>query len=143
MRVELTRFRILPGKEGRVDEWLRALNDRMPETLATLERERMKVEVIFRELVDGEQYLSWFAVQEEGGASVHTSEHEIDRLHMAFWRECIDADAGAIDATPQVVMVPDEVGRAMGWSSPASAAAAWRGESSVKPMAPAPDPPTD
>ena len=38
MRVELTRFRVLPGKSERVDEWLRVLNERMPETLATLER---------------------------------------------------------------------------------------------------------
>ena len=134
MRVELTRFRIRPGKSGRVDEWLRMLNDRMPETLATLEREQMKIEVIFRELVEGEEYLSWFAVQGEGGESVHTSPHEVDQLHLAFWRECIDASAGAIDALAQVVMVPEEIARAMGWANPAGSALAWQAESSLKAM---------
>jgi hypothetical protein len=141
MRVELTRFRIRPGKSERVDEWLRMLNERMPETIATLERERMKVEVIFRELVAGEQYLSWFSIQGEGGESVHTSPHDVDRLHLEFWRECIDPSAGAIDAVPQVVMVPEQIARALEWPSPAGSAVAWRGESSLKAMpAVAPNP---
>jgi hypothetical protein len=134
MRVKLTRFRICAGKSGRVDQWLQMLNDRMPETLATLQRERMKVEVIFRESVGGEEYLTWFVLQEEGGESVHTSPHEVDRLHLEFWEECIDTRAGAIDAVPQVVMVPQDVARAMGWANPAGCAIRWAGESSVKPM---------
>jgi len=129
MRVELTRFKIRAGKENRVDEWLSMLNTRMPETLETLERERMLVEVIFRERVDGVELLSWFSIQREGGESVLTSEHEIDKLHIEFWRECIDDTYGAFDAIPQVVMVPDSVAKAMGWSDPADAARPWTGAS--------------
>ena len=134
MHVELTRFRVLPGKSRRVDEWLRMLNDRMRETLDTLEREQMKVEVIFRERIGNDEYLSWFAVQGEAGESVHTSPHELDRLHLEFWHECIDATGGAIDAVPQVVMVAPDVAEAMQWANPERCAKRWRGESSVKPM---------
>jgi hypothetical protein len=51
MRVELTRYRVKPGKSARVDEWLQTLTDRREECLITLEREKMKVEAIFREQI--------------------------------------------------------------------------------------------
>ena len=66
MRVELTRFRVLPGKSERVDEWLEMLNERMTETLGTLAREKMHVEVVFRERIGDEEFLSWFSIQGEG-----------------------------------------------------------------------------
>ncbi len=118
MLVELSRFKVKPGKSARVDAWLQALNDRMPETLATLEREQMKFEVIFREMIGEEEYLTWVSVQGEEGAPVETSPHEIDRVHLAFWRECIDDDHGRRDAQPQVVMIPPVVAAAMAWPNP-------------------------
>ena len=48
MRVELTRVRVKEGKSARVDDWLKMLNDNMDEVIQTLDREQMKVEVIFR-----------------------------------------------------------------------------------------------
>ena len=120
MLVELSRFKVKPGKGERVDAWLQALNDRMPETLATLEREQMKFEVIFRELIGEDEYLTWVSVQGEDGAPVDTSPHEIDQVHLAFWRECIDDDHGRHDAQPQVVMIPPVVAAAMAWPDPAA-----------------------
>jgi hypothetical protein len=114
------------------------LNDRMPETLATLEREQMYVEVIFREMIDGEECLSWLSIQGETGESVHTSPHEIDRLHLEFWRECIDPSGGAVEGLPQVVMVPDAIAAAMGWPDPKAAAVAWRRQSTRQSMERAP-----
>lgn len=70
MKVELSRFRIKANKSERVTEWLAMLNNRMPEVLQTLEREQMKIEVIFREMIDGEEYLYWFSVQGEHGEHV-------------------------------------------------------------------------
>ncbi len=119
MRVELSRYRVKPGKSERVDAWLLALNDRMPETLATLEREEMKFEVIFREMIGEDEYLTWVSVQGEAGAPVETSPHEIDQIHLDFWRECIDDTYGRHDAQPQVVMVPPVVAAAMAWADPA------------------------
>ncbi|HRE26230.1 MAG TPA: DUF6176 family protein [Anaerolineales bacterium] len=119
MRVELSRFRVLPGKAERVDAWLQMLNDRMPETLATLEREEMQFEVIFREVIGDDQFLTWVSVQGEAGADVETSPHEVDHLHLDFWRECIDETHGRHDAQPQAVMVPPRVAAAMNWPDPA------------------------
>lgn len=119
MRVELSRYKVKPGKSDRVDAWLRILNERMPETLATLDREAMKFEVIFREIIDDADFLTWVSVQGEHGAAVETSPHEIDRIHLDFWRECIDDTYGRHDAQPQVVMIPSTVAAAMAWVDPA------------------------
>jgi hypothetical protein len=67
MKVELSRFRVKTGKSARVDEWLDMLNNRMSEVVQTLDREQMKLEVIFREIIDGSEYLYWFSVQGEHG----------------------------------------------------------------------------
>jgi hypothetical protein len=80
----------------------------------------MKVEVIFREMVDGHEYLYWFSVQGEAGEEVNTSPFEVDRKHIAFHQECIDHQDGAHDAQPQVVMVPDSIAQALGWENPAA-----------------------
>lgn len=118
MRVELSRFRVKPGKSGRVDEWLAMLNSRMDEVKQTLVREEMKTEVIFREIIGEDEYLYWFSIQGQAGEHVRTSPFEVDRLHIAFHEECIDHDYGMRDAQPQVIMIPDEIARAMGWDNP-------------------------
>jgi len=56
MKVELTRFRIKPNKVGRVDDWLSVLNARIDECVATLGREKMFVEVVFRERHNDEEF---------------------------------------------------------------------------------------
>lgn len=82
--VMLHRARVRPGQSVEADAWMRMLNDRLEETRATLDRERMAVEIIFR-FPDGEDdYLFWVTVKGEGGASVDTSDHALDRDHLAF-----------------------------------------------------------
>src|SRR6188508_2285915 len=119
MKVELSRFRVRPGKSSRVDEWLKMLNIHLGECLQTLTREKMKLEVIFREIIDGEDYLYWFSVQDDSGEAVHTSPFEVDRKHLEVHQECIDHEYGMRDAQPQVVMVPEPVALAMEWANPA------------------------
>ena len=109
MQVELTRFRVKPDKSAQVDAWMATLNARMAEVRETLVRERMLVEVIFRETLDGVEYLSWFSIQGAGGELVETSPHDLDRVHLAFWRDCIDPEFAPQDATPQVVMLPEAI----------------------------------
>ena len=121
MKVELSRVRVKPGKSARVDEWLSMLNARMDEVLQTFDREQMKLEVIFREIIDGEEYLYWFSVQGEAGESVNTSPFAVDQAHIAFHEECIDHDYGMRDAQPQVVMAPYRVAQAMAWTDPPAA----------------------
>ena len=118
MKVELSRFRVKPGKSERVDDWLGMLNSRMSEVLQTLDREQMKLEVIFREIIDGTEYLYWFSVQGEEGDSLEASPFDVDAKHIEFCDECLDDDYGRHDSQPQVVMVPAAVALAMTWNSP-------------------------
>src|SRR5262245_52629269 len=122
MKVELTRFRVKRGKSSRVDEWLSMLNASRDEVLQTLEREQMKLEVIFREFVAGEEYLYWFSVLGDAGEPVTTSPFAIDQKHVAFHEECIDPDYGMRDSQPQVIMIPTRIAQAMEWPDPPAAA---------------------
>jgi len=121
MKVELSRFRVKRGKSSRVDDWLRMLNANMDEVLQTLEREQMKLEVIFREVVDGEEYLYWLSVQGEAGEPVTTSPFPVDQKHLAFHEECIDPDYGMRVAQPQAIMIPGWIAQAMDWRDPPAA----------------------
>jgi hypothetical protein len=125
MKVELSRFRVKPGKSGRVDEWLAMLNMRMLEVVQTLEREEMKLEVIFREIIEGDEYLYWFSVQGEQGEHSGTSPFNVDARHIEFHKECIDHEYGRRDAQPQVVMVPEEIAETMEWKDPGASATAF------------------
>lgn len=107
--VELTRFRVKEGKSKTVDEWLAFLNEHMEDTLLTLEGEKMYVETIFREILDGREYLYWYSVQGEGGIEVEESESYIDKQHMAYWIECIDPEFGSVDLKTEVVMISKPV----------------------------------
>ena len=113
MNVELTRFRVNPGKSEKVDEWLAFLNEHLEDVLVTLEGEKMYVETIFREMLSGEEYLYWYSVQGEGGQDVETSSHWIDKKHLEYWDECIDETFGSVDLSTEVVMIPNAVKAAM------------------------------
>ena len=113
MNVELSRFRVKPGKSEKVDEWLTFLNEHMEDVLITLEGEKMYVETIFRETLNGEEYLYWYSVQGEGGQGVETSSHWIDKKHLEYWDECIDKTFGSVDLSTEVVMIPNAVKAAM------------------------------
>lgn len=109
MNIELTRFRVKKGKSERVDEWLAFLKDHMKDVLVTLEGEKMYVETIFREDLNGDEYLYWYSVQGEGGQEVEQSEHWIDKKHLEFWDECIDETFRPVDLKTEVVMIPEKV----------------------------------
>ena len=109
MQVELTRFKVKAGKTQKVDEWLKFLNENMNDVLVTLEDEKMYVETIFREEIDGNQYLYWYSIQGERGQYVEESHHWIDKKHLEYWNECIDADYKPVDLTTEVVMIPERM----------------------------------
>ncbi|NCT38613.1 hypothetical protein GTW56_21790 [Bacillus sp. EB93] len=109
MNVELTRFRVKEGKSERVDEWLKFLNENMNDVPITLEGEKMYVETIFREHLNGEEYLYWYSVQGQGGQEVQESDHWIDKKHLEYWKECIDETFRPIDLKTEVVMIPGNI----------------------------------
>ena len=109
INIELTRFRVIKGKSEKVDEWMKFLNDNMKDVLLTLEGEKMYIVTIFREILDGEEYLYWYSIQGEGGIEVENSESWIDTRHLEYWEECIDKDFKPKDLDVQVVMIPEKI----------------------------------
>lgn len=88
---------------------MRALQDRRAECVATLEREHMRYESIFKSQFDGRMYLSWFSVQGEDGSALEGSPFEIDRLHMDYWDRCIDRDVPPLAFEHVVTFAPEDV----------------------------------
>jgi len=109
MNIELTRFKVKEGKTDKVEEWLKFLNENMKDVLITLENEKMYVETIFKETLDGAEYLYWFSVEGENGQEVETSEHWIDKKHLEYWEECIDSSFNPVDLDTRVVMIPEKI----------------------------------
>lgn len=105
MNIELSRFRVLKGKEARADEWLNVLQQRMAEVKATLDREDMKIEIIFKESTLDETFLYWFSIRGDSIVSLIDSPHEIDKVHLAYWKECIDPSYKEVVIIPHIVMV--------------------------------------
>ena len=57
------------------------LNDRLDECVATLDRERMAIEIVFRLKDNGEDYLFWVSVHGADGAGLDPV-NPIDRDHI-------------------------------------------------------------
>jgi hypothetical protein len=70
--------------EREADRWMQMLNDRVEEAVQTLERERVAIEIVFRERDDDGDWLVWVMLQGEGGATIEDSPFDIDREHAAF-----------------------------------------------------------
>ncbi|KAA8324603.1 hypothetical protein FE407_07870 [Leuconostoc carnosum] len=109
MNIELSRFRVKEGKSKVVDEWLAFLNENIEETLLTLDREKMYVENIFREKLNGEEFLYWYSIQGKGGQQVEESDSWVDKKHLQYWNECIDNTFITKDLKPSVIMIPNNV----------------------------------
>ena len=67
--------RVLPGRSDVVEERMALLRDHEQAVRETLGPERMHVETIFSETVDGVEYLYWYSIQGEGGSDVESSGH--------------------------------------------------------------------
>jgi hypothetical protein len=112
--VELSRGKVLPGASAEADRWMRMLNDRHDECVATLDRERMAIELVFRLREGDDEYLYWVSLYGEHGSGL-TTEAAIDRDHDAQARRT--KEPGWMEAEPQVVLMPDAVREAVvGWA---------------------------
>ena len=103
LRVRCARARIRPGMEAEAERWMRMLDERRDEAVQTLERERVALEVVFR---DGDS-LVWVMLQGEGGSAVADSPFAIDREHLAFAERV--KEPGQVELEPQVLLLPEPV----------------------------------
>jgi len=108
--LELSRGTVLPGASAEADRWMAMLDDRLDECVATLDRERMAVEIVFRLRDDDRDHLYWVAIKGAGGTGLDLS-NPIDRDHDAQARRT--KEPGWVEAEPQVLLLPDPVRRAV------------------------------
>lgn len=113
MNTEFTTYRVKEGKEKQALEWMKILQDRRDDCIETLAREKMGYESVFKIMIDGRLFLSWFSVQGEGADAVEGSEHEIDMIHCRFHQECIDPNFEPYDHEHVVSFSVPEVERAV------------------------------
>ena len=117
MTVELSRATVLPGRSDEADRWMAMLRDRHAECVATLERERMSVEVVFRTRDSQGDHLWWFTLRGTDGATLAGSPFPIDADHEAQARRT--KEPGWLEAEPQVVFLPEPVAQAIAaWAAP-------------------------
>ena len=84
LRAQLFRFELRDDVEPTFQAWMQFLRDEHPAVLATLDREQMYVEGIFRDREREPRAIYWLAVQGAGGAAVESSAHDVDRKHVEF-----------------------------------------------------------
>lgn len=109
MNIELSRYKVKEGKSEKVREWIAFLNENKKDVLLTLEQEKMKVECIFLETIEGKEYLIWFSIQQENGKDILDSDNWIDKKHLEYWKECIDKEEPSIDLKPSVILIPKNI----------------------------------
>lgn len=109
--VELSRGTVLPGASAEADRWMQMLDDRVDECVASLDRERMAIEIVFRLKEDGADYLYWVSVHGPDGATELDTRQPIDRDHLAQAKR--SKAPGWVEAEPQVLMLPDPVRKAV------------------------------
>ena len=115
--LELSRGTVRPGASAEADRWMAMLNDRLDECVATLDRERMAVEIVFRlrSPDDATDHLYWVAIKGAGGGGLDLA-NPIDRDHEAQARRT--KEPGWVEAEPQVLLLPDPVRRAvLAWAT--------------------------
>lgn len=106
LRVELSRARLQPGKSELADEWMAMLNERIDECVATLDREKMALELVFRRADEDGEWIYWVSIYGPDGAGLDESV-AIDRDHVAYGRQC--KTPGWEEAVPQFFLAPDSV----------------------------------
>ena len=103
--------------EREAERWMQMLNDRREEAVQTLERERVAIEIVFRERDDDGDWLVWVMLQGEAGAAIEDSPFQFDRDHADF------ADRVKLpnrpEAEPQLLLLAEPVREAvLRWTMP-------------------------
>ncbi len=83
------------------------LNDRLDECVATLDRERMAIEIVFRLKENGEEYLFWVSVYGPGSQGLDP-DNALDQAHVKQSERTI-APGQWTEAEPQLLLLPDPV----------------------------------
>jgi len=111
LRLELSRARILEGREDEVAEWMAMLTERYDECLATLPAERAVFEATFRHReADGSLWIYHFALMGESGGGLDES-NPVDAAHAAYSRRV--KEPGWEELEPMFMLTPAHLRAAM------------------------------
>jgi hypothetical protein len=111
VEVTLHRFDRKPGSEVSFGEWIDYLRRHHREAVAKLGRERTYFEAMFT-APDEPRRLYWLEVKGTGGKPVESSDHELDRRHIAYMGTVL-VKGSHIRMNTENVLVPDFMVRAV------------------------------
>lgn len=107
MRLELSRARVLPGREDQLGEWMQMLHERYAECQATLPAERAAFEATFSHTeADGSTWMYHLSLVGEDGAGLDTS-NPVDAAHEAWARQV--KERGWEELTPMFLLAPPHI----------------------------------
>jgi len=107
-KVTLYRFELKPDSLGKFDEWVKFEHAHQDETVATLSREKMYFEAIFRDRVRQKDVIYWLAIQGEGGATTQTSPLAVDKEYEHFMQQTLKPGSRTTLST-EYFLTPDFV----------------------------------
>lgn len=111
MQMELSRGRLLDGKEARFDDWMQMLHDRYDECLATLPQEHMAFEATFlHQEADRSWWMYHLSVMGADSPGLIPN-NDLDRTHAAFSHET--KEHGWEELQPRFFLAPGNVREAM------------------------------
>jgi hypothetical protein len=106
LQVRLHRVEIRDDKLDRYADWQRFLHAHHDEAVATLAREHMFVEAMFRDPVHDPHALYWLEVRDDAGAHANDSNLPIDREHERYMREVLLPGSWSMLDTDNVLVAP-------------------------------------
>ncbi len=103
--VKLHRFKLKSDQLPEFDRWIAFEHAHHEETLATLEREHMYAESIFRDREHDPTTIYWAELRGAGGASVTSSPLPIDKIYEGFMQRTLVPGSHAV-LDPEYTLVP-------------------------------------
>lgn len=106
VKVLLHSFQLQPDKLDEFEQWMLFEHEHHAETLATLEREKMYVEAIFRDVEHAPRTIYWLEVRGANGAQVENSPLPIDKVYERFMADTI-LPHSHVKMNPEYLLTPD------------------------------------
>ena len=103
--VKLHRFQIKPDQSAEFERWIAFEHAHHAETVATLEREHMYAETIFRDREHDPNTIYWAELRGAGGAAVTTSPLPIDKVYDGFMQRTLVPGSHVV-LQPEYTLVP-------------------------------------
>ncbi|SDL14681.1 DUF6176 family protein [Tessaracoccus oleiagri] len=112
LRLELGRAKIVPGMEREAEAWMRMLNERIDEGVATLAKERAPLQAaFFNREADGSLWIYYLSLVPEDGPAFDPEASDIDRAHAEYGGRV--KMPGWEELQPKLLLVPDHIRDAM------------------------------